>query len=531
MQFITNFGEEVVRGMPLFSLSLLLQHLDPQLRSAGGVSPWHVVSQPAEGGAAATTGRLVSVPSLADVQGASYSEPTIIVSEQVGGLEDIPPGVTAVLTRSSLDVLSHVAIRARSQGVLLVSCCDAAAWGKLAGLSAGDSAYVTVTLDASDNVVAGAASPAAAIAAAAGKAAAGGGGAALLPKLQLPRPAGTDAWALPEARFGAGLVGAKSGNLKKLRSMLPAGVRAPASVTLPFGTFERVLGDPANGGAAQQLRALQARLPSPGGDLSSAAGTLESIRELVATQLKAPAALVQAAATTAAAEGLIASAGAWTNGGSAEWAQVWSAVCRVWASKWTQRAWLSRQARSVPDDALFMAALLQQVVPARYAFVLHTANPVTGARGELFGEVVVGMGETLVGSHPGRALSFRSPQGQQQPQLLSLPSKRLALLAPVAAGGTPTLISRSDANGEDLEEFAGAGLYDSVPVEPLVEEFVDYASEPLFNDAGFRGSLMSRLAQLGRDVEKAMGGAPQDVEGVVTADGQLYVVQCRPQVL
>jgi alpha-glucan,water dikinase len=51
-----------------------------------------------------------------------------------------------------------------------------------------------------------------------------------------------------------------------------------------------------------------------------------------------------------------------------------------------------------------------QIVPAEYAFVLHTANLVTGERGELF--VVckssVGMGEALVGNHPGRALSFRS---------------------------------------------------------------------------------------------------------------------------
>jgi len=49
-----------------------------------------------------------------------------------------------------------------------------------------------------------------------------------------------------------------------------------------------------------------------------------------------------------------------------------------------------------------------QVVPAEYAFVLHTANPITGAKGEVFGELVQGMGEALVGNHPGRALSFKA---------------------------------------------------------------------------------------------------------------------------
>jgi len=39
--------------------------------------------------------------------------------------------VTAVLTRSPTDVLSHVAIRARSQGVLLATCFDEAALGNI----------------------------------------------------------------------------------------------------------------------------------------------------------------------------------------------------------------------------------------------------------------------------------------------------------------------------------------------------------------------------------------------------------------
>ena len=52
-----------------------------------------------------------------------------------------------------------------------------------------------------------------------------------------------------------------------------------------------------------------------------------------------------------------------------------------------------------------------QVVPAEYAFVLHTAHPVTGERGQVFGEVVVGLGETLVGNYAGKALSFCSTSG------------------------------------------------------------------------------------------------------------------------
>lgn len=178
---------------------------------------------------------------------------------------------------------------------------------------------------------------------------------------------------------------------------------------------------------------------------------------------------------------------------------------QVWASKWNDRAWLSRRARGVPDSALFMAALIQQVsfdvcvfsdkcarplicmravagaatvllrgsevdfcncrapasapadgpsricscgarcrsavwdkghsrrgaasagarqstvhrhyfcrlqvVPAEYAFVVHTADPLSGAKGTAVGELVVGMGEALVGNMPGRALSFSAATG------------------------------------------------------------------------------------------------------------------------
>lgn len=49
-------------------------------------------------------------------------------------------------------------------------------------------------------------------------------------------------------------------------------------------------------------------------------------------------------------------------------------VCvQVWASKWNDRAWLSRKARGVADADLFMACLLQQVCQVTVAaLLLHT---------------------------------------------------------------------------------------------------------------------------------------------------------------
>lgn len=40
--YITNFGEEVVRGQPIFVLSQLLKFLEPMLRTAADMAPWQV---------------------------------------------------------------------------------------------------------------------------------------------------------------------------------------------------------------------------------------------------------------------------------------------------------------------------------------------------------------------------------------------------------------------------------------------------------------------------------------------------------
>ena len=40
-----------------------------------------------------------------------------------------------------------------------------------------------------------------------------------------------------------------------------------------------------------------------------------------------------------------------------------------------------------------------------------------------------------------------------------------------------SLIFRSDSNGEDLEGYAGAGLYDSITMDPTELRKVDYASD------------------------------------------------------
>jgi alpha-glucan, water dikinase len=134
---------------------------------------------------------------------------------------------------------------------------------------------------------------------------------------------------------------------------------------------------------------------------------------------------------------------------------------------------------------------------------------------------VLGMGETLVGNYPGRALGFVCRKADLKPELLSYPGKSVGLYG-------KGVIFRSDSNGEDLEGFAGAGLYDSFLAEEPSHRLLDYRQEKLVWDLKFRDELLRSIARVGLEVERLLGSA-QDIEGAI-AGGEIHVVQTRPQV-
>ena len=84
----------------------------------------------------------------------------------------------------------------------------------------------------------------------------------------------------------------------------------------------------------------------------------------------------------------------------------------VWASKYNERAFLSMKKVGLNFLDLRMAVLVQRVVPAAYAFVIHTENPTNGKKDEIFAELVIGLGESIVsGMVPGSSLSFVASKG------------------------------------------------------------------------------------------------------------------------
>lgn len=479
---IPLFSEEIIRGSAGFMLSLMLRRLEPLLRERAGLGGWQVISP------ARTAGQVQVVDSLRAVQGDTFSMPTVLITDAVGGDEEIPAGVMAVITTDTPDLVSHVAVRARNTHVLFATCYDAESYEQLKALqdkqlaldvsAAGDVEYqeadITATSSAMESTT-----------------------------LTLHRRP-FSSWVVAHTQFDETIVGGKSNNLQALRGCLPDWIGFPQSIALPFGVFEQTLGFPENRELAQQLATL----------LQQAAQDpemhLPQVRQLL-QGLYAPKPLHEALLKT------------WREAGlpPTDWDRIWQTTKEVWASKWNERAWYSRTARHIDHDDLMMAVLIQQVIAADYAFVIHTVNPLNGRDDELLAEVVPGLGETLVGNFPGRALGFVCNKADLAVRLISYPGKSLGLFG-------SGVIFRSDSNGEDLERYAGAGLYDSFLAEPPQQRLLDYSDDPLVWDRDFRDNMLRSIARIGLEVEQACGSA-QDIEGAVQ-QGDYFVVQTRAQV-
>lgn len=507
---IDVFVDEVLRGTSLMAVSLILQRMEPVLRDLAHLPPWQMISpidKPIKG-------VLQLIDKMTGVQGEVFHTPTILLSGAVSGEEEVPDGVLGVLVRSAKeapDILSHCAVRARNFGVLLCTCFDPKISEKLAADFANQWVEVRCKADGSLTVTACEKPASLEAEQAAAEAAQAEVKMNLTDDLKC-------SWCVRPDEMNRTSVGSKSLNLALLRPKLPSEIYTPQAVALPYGTMQKSLTDDANNEVLPMLQKVLNRL-QPHTSNEDAQVIFEEAQQIIES-MRFPQHL-RDAMRKAMAE--VATDGEERLTKLFHERDAWAAVKGVWSSLFALRPWVSlaKAGRSFHD--LNMAVLVQELVEAKYAFVLHTINPFTKDKEELYGELVAGRGETLVGNFPGRALSFAMRKGGE-PRVISFPSKSVALHT------QHCLIFRSDSNGEDLEGFAGAGLFESVCAEEDKEGFQRLHRLNVITDRDYRMQLLKRIAEVGWATEKAFDGAPQDIEGCVDVTERIFIVQSRPQV-
>jgi phosphoglucan, water dikinase len=484
-QVIRTFGEAQVRGHVVFQVSKLASLGLHWLREALHAPAWDVVVS------GQTTGRVETARALGDFATAR-SLPTILLLETVAGDEDIPPGVSGLVLAQELPHLSHFAIRARQNGVVLAACEEVEEWDRLRGCLG-----TTITLTATPEEVrwqaGGTPSPPPARASAVHG---------------IPIRLTSEADCLPLTQIELATGGGKAWGVRRLAELAAsqeAGFRVPPALVIPFGVLEDLLRSHPQLEAEYERRSEELR----SGPMDTLAAGAQRQRELI-EQVEVPKRISALIArewgrqsrlmvrSSASCEdlALLAGAGLYESVANVACSEVNRAIRRVWASLWTDRAVRSRRLVGLAPGEARMAVLIQPLLAPDFAFVLHTANPLSGNQAELYAEVAVGLGEAIA-SAASRGSPYRwvTDKHVGQTRVLSFANLSQAL-RPAGAGG-------------------------------IERETISYAQVALSVQAEVRHRLASRLAHVAQFVEHAFG-VPQDIEGAVVGQ-EIYLLQSRPQ--
>ena len=479
---------------------MILKKIEPILRQKANLGPWLIISRGEN-----IKGKIRYEKDLKNIQLEHFKEKTILLTENVGGSEEIPMNCTGVIILNENnypDMLAHVSVRARNLKIAFLVCFEQNLHKSLKEnidkyleikFNGNNIEYKNINnIDDNKEEI------------------------KEIKKNIKPIKIDEkfDKACIEIDEFENDKVGAKSNNLKKIYKKLPQWIKYPESFSLPFNVFDYFMNLPQNSEENKILQNIISQL-----DLL-AENELNKSKELLAKcvsiilQMELP---EENAYYKEIKERL-------TKFGidETDLSEAFKSIKKVWASKYNERAFISCRKIGVKLDEISMAVLCQKIIEAEYAFVIHTKNPSNNNKNEIYCEVVYGMGESLVGAYEGQSFSFVYNKESKNYNIKTYPNKSLALK-------NKGYIFRSDSNTEDLEGFAGAGLFDSVPMVEYEEINMEYGINKIFCDGNWLGELMKGIAGLGMEIEKICGGEPQDIEGVYY-NKEFYIVQTRPQV-
>ena len=502
------FAEELMRGSIFFALSMLLKKIEPTIRKCAQLGDWLIISR---GKNNKIKGKVIHVKNLHDVQFMKYPEKTIIITEAVSGNEEIPVNCVCLIIIKSEnypDILSHVSVRARNLDVPFIVCFNEQKANDILKLINKNSEInlenqEIIIKESNEKVMADEKNnkenddnieP--------------------TKKVQVLKTGDKYKKIYLELdEFEKNIVGAKSNNTKKLFGKVPncEWLKYPESFAIPFNVHEYFLNLEKNKKIKEEIEEY----------IETISKTIK--KEIISDLLLKCKNLTLDLNFEENEETLKLKTKLINFGIKPEDLPLaFKAIKSVWASKFNERAYIATSKVGITLKDIRMAVLCQKIIPAEYAYVIHTKNPSNNNPDEVFAEVCIGMGEALVGAYEGQSLSFAYNKKNKNYEIKSFPNKSIALK-------NSGFIFRSDSNTEDLEGFSGAGLFDSIPMIEDKEEEIYYHKDKIFYDEGFRDYLIKKISELGIGVENLYGGLPQDIEGVFY-NNNFYIVQTRPQV-
>jgi len=177
--------------------------------------------------------------------------------------------------------------------------------------------------------------------------------------------------------------------------------------------------------------------------------------------------------------------------------RVLEAVSGCWASAFAPQAVRYRLHKGLDPSAVRIAVGVQRMVRGTRSFVAFTRDPRDATARRIVVAAAHGIGEGVVQEKADVDHLFVEGAGANRRVRAQTVVKRWMVTEPERRGGRPALV-------------------------PVPAELADV---PVLDDA-----LTLRIAALAEAVEELFG-CPQDIEGAVTADGEVHLVQARPMVV
>ena len=172
--------------------------------------------------------------------------------------------------------------------------------------------------------------------------------------------------------------------------------------------------------------------------------------------------------------------------------QMVARVRECWGSLYSVESMTYRRKQGLPEDGVAMAVVVQRMVDAKCAGVMFTRSPLTGDKSVITIEGAWGLGSAVV-------------SGEVTPDRWVL-------------GKITGEISVRDISNKHARQVPapGGGIHE-------VENEAAIATQPCLTD----DQLMA-LREVGRKIERHYG-KPQDIEWALDQDGNLLLLQSRPE--
>lgn len=489
---IKMFAEADIRRHPVFQVSKLVSILLRKIRSLATLPPWEAIVP------GKVSGRVIAAPDMYHLLNTA-GEPVIALLDKIEGEEEVPDWVKGIIVAHETPLLSHLAVRSRQKRLVFLSCDDADRFTELKDFE-GKKVVLDVSAEKFDLRIAQ------------------GGNSMQGDNREVKIRAECQAVLRPSLSAGPGVLlldqvtPATGGNkafgarrLEEFSGRKESGFRTPAGVVVPFGVMEkslssspatekeyRFLADELNGLSADDLNGALRRLKDIASNLHVPPGVISGVMNF----FREDESLMVRSSSNCEDGDSISGAGVYDSVANVAPSGLDQAIRTVWASLWNRGAVMERKNAGIQHERVSMAVLIQKMIVPELSFIMHTVNPASRNRAEIYLELVVGLGEILT--------SAEIPGGPYR-MAFDGDSRKVRMLA---------FASFSDAAWP--HEKGG-----------IVRKTVDYSLIDFSRSTTFRNRLGNRLGATGLFVESVMGG-PQDIEGLFSED-IVYLVQSRPQ--